>query len=270
MPGVYNQELLGSEPRISGRWVQPGARTPGTLGKSFLHPRGARGNRPGLPRLAALRAHRRRRRGGLPPPARASCARTCRTRCRASTKPSAFMPTGALCPCTSSAIAKPTATAVARLPRSGLPLRSGTRSRKGKVAPLPAEGKRREGATSSEGEIGWGKAASVRRGLKARDRCPAGSGGVAVVRGGPALGTGSCPSKDQVATPPSEGVGPRPLASVGPPLRRRCGRVVPAVWFCNLTEEKRGRNSSNTHPSCRGALTAPSLSNGGVVVCCID
>lgn len=164
--------------------MQPGARTPGTLGKSFLRPRGARGNRPGLPRLAALRAHRRRRRGGLPPPARASHARTCRTRCRASTKPSAFMPTGALCPCTSSAIAKPTATAVAWLPRSGLPLRSGTRSRKGKVDPLPAEGKRREGATSSEGEIGWGKAVSERRGLKARDRCPAGSGGVAVGRGG--------------------------------------------------------------------------------------
>lgn len=94
-------------------------------------------------------AHPRRRRGGLPPPARASRARTCRTRCRASTKPSAFMPTGALCPCTSSAMADPTAAAVAPLPRSGLPLRSGTRSRKGKVAPLPAEGTRREGTARS-------------------------------------------------------------------------------------------------------------------------
>ena len=150
MPGVYNQDLLGSESWRAGRWVQSGARAPGALGKSFLWPRSSRGNRPGLPRLAALGAHRRRRRSGLPPPA--SRARTCRTRCRASTKPSAFMPTGALCPCTSSAIAKPTATAVARLPRSGLPLRSGTRSRKGKVAPLPAEGKRREGTASSEGD----------------------------------------------------------------------------------------------------------------------
>lgn len=130
---------------------------------------------PGPPATRGPRRPPEASRGGLPPPARASRAHTCRTRCRASTKPSAFMPTGALCPCTSSAMANPTATAVARLPRSGLPLRSGTRSRKGKVAPLPAEGKRREGTARSEREreIGWGKAASVRRGLKTRDRCPA-------------------------------------------------------------------------------------------------
>lgn len=46
----------------------------------------------------------------LPP---AGCGRTCRARCRASTKPSAFMPTGALCPCTSSAITTSTTTAAA-------------------------------------------------------------------------------------------------------------------------------------------------------------
>lgn len=46
-----------------------------------------------------------------PPASRtaSSCTHTCRTRCRASTNPSAFIPTGAPCPCTSSAMAAPAA-----------------------------------------------------------------------------------------------------------------------------------------------------------------
>lgn len=148
MPGVYTRV-----PTRSCRDLNPGWQTRGCSRARRRQERSAKAfSGPGAPEGTArasrvLRAHPRRRRGGLPPPA--SCPRTCRTRCRASTKPSAFMPTGALCPCTSSAMANPTAAAVAPLPRSGLPLHSGTRSRKGKVAPLPAEGKQREGTARS-------------------------------------------------------------------------------------------------------------------------
>lgn len=59
-------------------------------------------------------------------------------------------------------------------PPSGLQLRLGTRSRKGKVAPLPAEGK--PGRSTLEEPCLWG-------GVRARDRGPAGSGGGAAGRG---------------------------------------------------------------------------------------
>lgn len=173
---------------------------------------GRLGEPPGPPATRGPRRPPEASRGGLPSPA--SRARTCRTRCRASTKPSAFMPTGALCPCTSSAMANPTTTAVARLPRSGLPLRSGTRSRKGKVAPLPAEGKRREGTACSEREIGWGKAASVRRGLKARDRCPAEVGAWPWCEG-------PCPGHRQLSVKKTR-LRPRPPKAWAPGLERRC------------------------------------------------
>jgi hypothetical protein len=165
-------------PQLAALQVQPGRENAtglGALGKSF--PSGSRhlGDPPDkldrasrrrliLQRLSAAGARRNgraqsRRRLGLPPAPRpdpllpvrpgpapprslelppVGSAHTCRTRCRASTKPSAFMPTGAFCPCTSSAITDP---AAASDPRFGLPLRLGTRSRKGKVAPLPAEGR---------------------------------------------------------------------------------------------------------------------------------
>lgn len=169
------------------------------------------------------------------------------------------MPTGALCPCTSSAMAKPTATAVARLPRSGLPLRSGTRSRKGKVAPLPAEGKRREGTARSE--RGWGKVASVRRGLKARDRCPAGSGGVAVREGVLPRARAAVSQKDQGATPPSKGVG-QVFNNGGTATETQVRLRSPCCLFLQpeVTKEKHGRGSSNTSPKPSRCTAAPCLS----------
>lgn len=150
MPGVYTRVPTRSCRDLNPDWQACGCSRARRRQKRSAKACSGPGAPEGTARASRVPvAHPRRRRGGLPPPARASRARTCRTRCRASTKPSAFMPTGALCPCTSSAMADPAAAAAAPLPRSGLPLRSGTRSRKGKVAPLPAEGKPREGTARS-------------------------------------------------------------------------------------------------------------------------
>lgn len=175
------------------------------------------------------------------------------------------MPTGAFCPCTSSAMADPTAAAVPRLPRSGLPLRSGTRSRKGKVAPLPAEGKRRKGTARSVSETGWGKAASVRRGLEARDRSPAGSGGVAAGRRG-LLGTrGGCPSRRPGRDPALQRLGaPQALSHGGTAAEVQ---VLLPVFFWKLTVERSG--SSTAYPSRRGALAAPSSRPEVAMVGCV-
>lgn len=79
----------------------------------------------------------------LPP---AGHARTCRTRCRASTKPSAFIPTGALCPCTSSAI---TAPAAAPLPRPASPSVWGPVAGKGKSPHFRRKGRQDTGRERS-------------------------------------------------------------------------------------------------------------------------
>lgn len=79
----------------------------------------------------------------LPP---AGHARTCRTRCSASTKPSAFIPTGALCPCTSSAI---TAPAAAPLPRPASPSVWGPVAGKGKSPHFRRKGRRDTGRERS-------------------------------------------------------------------------------------------------------------------------
>ena len=153
-PRNYRSAQLGRQPRFTSR---PLARPPPPPHQA----------RPAPPRAPVL-----------PPAGR---ARTCRTRCRASTKPSAFIPTGALCPCTSSAIAAPAAARLRRrrrrhrrsAPLSGLPLHLGTRSRKGKVAPLPAEGKPGRSPTREEPRL--------RGRVAARDFGPAGSGGAGPV-----------------------------------------------------------------------------------------
>lgn len=108
----------------------------------------------------------------------AGCARTCRTRCRASTKPSAFIPTGALCPCTNSAITaprrrRPRSRRRRLAPRSGLPLYLGTRSRKRKVALLPAEGKPGHSQISARGAASAGAGS----GHVTFDRSEVGAGG---------------------------------------------------------------------------------------------
>ena len=81
----------------------------------------------------------------LPP---AGPARTCRTRCRASTKPSAFIPTGALCPCTSSAITAPAA-AAAQLPRPASSSAWGPVAGKGKSPHFRRKGSRDAGSERS-------------------------------------------------------------------------------------------------------------------------
>lgn len=75
-------------------------------------------------------------------------------------------------------------------PPSGLQLRLGTRSRKGKVAPLPAEGK--PGRSAREEPRLWG-------GVRACDHGPAGSGGGAV-------GAWACPAREVAVRPQEAGI----------------------------------------------------------------
>lgn len=85
-------------------------------------------------------------------------------------------------------------------PPSGLQLRLGTRSRKGKVAPLPAEGK--PGRWKREEPCLWGG------GARARDPSPAGSGGGAA-------GAGACPAPGAAAVWP-RGTGSCSQTGFGP------------------------------------------------------
>lgn len=174
------------------------------------------------PTEASVRAASRPRPGPLlpigPGPARprvpmlppAGRARTCRGRCRVSTKPSVFIPTGALCPCTSSAITAPAAAAAARLPSPASPSARGPVAGKGKSPHFRRKGSSTREETSRARGAGSGHVTATRPEVGAG---PRGGGGAArwVLRAKPLSGL-----KGQVAplSPFPDAIGSRAVSDV--------------------------------------------------------